>query len=445
VTNELLAGSSMAKSAVDMRLQETFIMADWDMANIWGVCAGNDGLPHFRHLHQCSHNPPYAVRLSGITDTGHIELSWNNPEHGSCGTLVGYAVLRNGDEIGFTTENSFIDISAENGTLNTYHVVAVYENTTGTAMSLPLELPTFLMPMLQITSIDHCSVVLSWEFSVPTPTIDNSVQNSRRYSTDGSRILRTLSSFHVYFGEELIAEVTENTYTHSSSHPTHPVSCGNNTYFYHIIAIFSDPDGERGSERIEVSLPTDHHFPVPTSLETTQVASGQVSLSWTEPAAGHCGTLVSYSVYFGVENTPTSNFMNTTETSMTIPGLVNGTTYFFVVRANYVEHTGTSGNSNTVFATPDPTSDSDMLAVPANTELLANFPNPFNPETFIRFALEKDDNVQIEIYNVRGQKVKTLLDTNLKAGYHQAVWNGTDQHGRDLSSGIYFYRMTSEK
>jgi ABC-type dipeptide/oligopeptide/nickel transport system permease subunit len=96
-----------------------------------------------------------------------------------------------------------------------------------------------------------------------------------------------------------------------------------------------------------------------------------------------------------------------------------------------------------VFASLDPTSDIDMNVIPAHTELLANYPNPFNPETVIRFTVEFPTDVSIDIYNVKGQRVHTILDGHVGAGYHQVVWDGTDDLGRDVSSGIYFYRMNA--
>lgn len=79
--------------------------------------------------------------------------------------------------------------------------------------------------------------------------------------------------------------------------------------------------------------------------------------------------------------------------------------------------------------------------VPAKDELFANFPNPFNPTTTIAFSLKQSGNVQLEIYNIKGQKVKTLINTELPADNHQVVWNGKDDSGKSSSSGIYFYKL----
>ncbi len=80
------------------------------------------------------------------------------------------------------------------------------------------------------------------------------------------------------------------------------------------------------------------------------------------------------------------------------------------------------------------------------TSLQQNYPNPFNPSTTIRFSLaEKDANVQLNIYNLKGQKVRTLVKGALDKGNHQVVWNGTDDSGRKVAGGIYIYRLMSGK
>jgi len=72
-----------------------------------------------------------------------------------------------------------------------------------------------------------------------------------------------------------------------------------------------------------------------------------------------------------------------------------------------------------------------------------NYPNPFNPYTTIRYTIGNVENVVINVYNVRGQRVRTLLNEQREPGHHSVIWNGTDDSGRALSSGIYFYRIVA--
>ena len=79
------------------------------------------------------------------------------------------------------------------------------------------------------------------------------------------------------------------------------------------------------------------------------------------------------------------------------------------------------------------------------TALSSNYPNPFNPSTNISFSLANPGEVSIQIFNQKGQLVKTLLNSSLPAGNHQLTWNGTDEQGAQVGSGVYFYRMKSGK
>lgn len=74
-----------------------------------------------------------------------------------------------------------------------------------------------------------------------------------------------------------------------------------------------------------------------------------------------------------------------------------------------------------------------------------NYPNPFNTSTLIRFGIPEAGKVTLKIYNSIGEQVKTLVDGNMSAGLHQVTWDATDNSGNGISSGIYFYRITSGK
>jgi hypothetical protein len=82
--------------------------------------------------------------------------------------------------------------------------------------------------------------------------------------------------------------------------------------------------------------------------------------------------------------------------------------------------------------------------LPSEFKLLQNFPNPFNATTQISFALPKDGNVSLKIYNVAGQLVKTY-DSFMTAGYRTITWDGTNKSGDDVASGVYFYNLKAEE
>jgi subtilisin-like proprotein convertase family protein len=80
-------------------------------------------------------------------------------------------------------------------------------------------------------------------------------------------------------------------------------------------------------------------------------------------------------------------------------------------------------------------------SLPQRTALAGNYPNPFNPRTKISFALARNEQVDLAIYDMRGRLVRTLVSEPLAAGQHEVVWNGTDEGGRQVSSGLYVYRL----
>ncbi|MDP8231947.1 MAG: T9SS type A sorting domain-containing protein, partial [Candidatus Zophobacter franzmannii] len=72
---------------------------------------------------------------------------------------------------------------------------------------------------------------------------------------------------------------------------------------------------------------------------------------------------------------------------------------------------------------------------------LNNYPNPFNPATTISFSLKEREMVTLSIYNLKGQKIRTLESAVLKSGQHSIIWSGDEQNGNVVSSGIYFYKL----
>ena len=82
-------------------------------------------------------------------------------------------------------------------------------------------------------------------------------------------------------------------------------------------------------------------------------------------------------------------------------------------------------------------------AIPSTTRLVQNYPNPFNPATQIAYELPEAGEVRLTIYNALGQEVRVLAQGRQEAGYYRVTWDGKDAAGRQVSSGLYFYRLTS--
>jgi hypothetical protein len=79
--------------------------------------------------------------------------------------------------------------------------------------------------------------------------------------------------------------------------------------------------------------------------------------------------------------------------------------------------------------------------IPDNFQLAQNYPNPFNPTTTIEYSLPRRSMVVVEIYNLLGRVVRTLVDEEKPAGIYRLSWDGTDADSRAVSSGVYLYRI----
>lgn len=85
----------------------------------------------------------------------------------------------------------------------------------------------------------------------------------------------------------------------------------------------------------------------------------------------------------------------------------------------------------------------DESVLPTSFELSQNFPNPFNPSTKIDYTLARKSHVELEVYNVLGQRVKTLVDDVREAGVWRVTWDGDNDFGTQVASGMYFYKLTA--
>jgi len=92
-----------------------------------------------------------------------------------------------------------------------------------------------------------------------------------------------------------------------------------------------------------------------------------------------------------------------------------------------------------------PVANDDAAVIPVGTRLTGNYPNPFNPQTTISYSLKEASALRIDIYNPKGQRVKTLVNEAKGSGKHTITWQGDDDNGRPVASGLYYYKMTADK
>ncbi|MFO7660912.1 MAG: FlgD immunoglobulin-like domain containing protein [Candidatus Cloacimonadaceae bacterium] len=146
-----------------------------------------------------------------------------------------------------------------------------------------------------------------------------------------------------------------------------------------------------------------------------------------------------YRVYIRWNN---FNFGNTTPTQSYSHTIQLTGTYQFYAKAVYLLDGSTetlSSSSDTLFL--DFTANEGESSIPLVFELKQNHPNPFNPDTRISFTLPETGNADLKIYNLKGQEVRTLVNESLGRGDHNVIWNGWDNNGKSVSSGVYYYRL----
>jgi hypothetical protein len=82
--------------------------------------------------------------------------------------------------------------------------------------------------------------------------------------------------------------------------------------------------------------------------------------------------------------------------------------------------------------------------LPEEFSLSQNYPNPFNPTTVIEFTVPSLSHISLVVYNLLGQEVTTLIDQPMSIGWYRASWDGLDENGHPVASGVYFYRMEAD-
>ncbi len=171
-----------------------------------------------------------------------------------------------------------------------------------------------------------------------------------------------------------------------------------------------------------------------------QIVDGTAELEW---AASTANDLAYYNVYRGATEDFVHNedsFIGESETSDFIDAAMAAGDNYYIVTAVDI-HDNESDASDAVSLTS--MSVDGGAGVPDVFALHQNFPNPFNPVTNIRFDVPENSMVSMAIYDLLGHKVRTLINYEMNAGFHSIQWNGTNDHGNPLASGMYIYRINA--
>ncbi len=137
---------------------------------------------------------------------------------------------------------------------------------------------------------------------------------------------------------------------------------------------------------------------------------------------------------------PATNSSTVREYSITDIDVEKGEVYSYWLET--VENNGNSHFNGPVKVTIGTGKKNDVEDICKVTELMPAYPNPFNPETKIQLSIKEGENGILEIFNIKGQTVKTY--DNLIEGEHTLTWNGTDNAGSSVASGVYFYRLSTQ-
>ncbi len=179
-------------------------------------------------------------------------------------------------------------------------------------------------------------------------------------------------------------------------------------------------------------------FVVPVAAspaEGTTITASSALLSWYLPTQGD---IANYEVQYS-DNADMNDAVNMKENTTThlIDGLELGKTYYWRVRS--LNSKGeTSAFSNIETFIPAGTTDAVMLKnIPTEYYLKQNYPNPFNPTTVLEFSIKESGYYSLDVFNILGAKVKTLVQQNLNAGVYNVTFEG-----KNLPSGIYIYRLS---
>jgi len=182
----------------------------------------------------------------------------------------------------------------------------------------------------------------------------------------------------------------------------------------------------------------------PYGIELEQV-QGQARLTWHHPDETY---LLGYDIYYYEDeevplkindNYIVSIYPNPPQYTLAIP--TDDGTYRYGVTAVYRTFRSPEPCYITIIIDGGSVIIGDSTDPLRATMLHGNYPNPFNPSTTIHFSLATASNVTLDIYNIRGQKVKSLVNGFLSSGEHSILWNGTDDSNRLVSSGLYLYQM----
>ena len=194
------------------------------------------------------------------------------------------------------------------------------------------------------------------------------------------------------------------------------------------------------------------------TIDVTMVNSDlQYSLEWTESLDPDQET-ITYLVYLSVgrygsrlvasvtDNAYTLSYAALSDTVFSkLPSIPRAQASFTVDATDGIDTVSVTGDQKVVVLDRGGFLSVENTGVPSQYALSDNYPNPFNPSTRIQFQLPQSATVNLVIYNMVGQEIKRITMTNLNAGYHNVMWNATNNDGAPVSNGVYLYQLQTDQ
>ena len=355
-----------------------------------------------------------------------ISLSWNPPTYDNT-EFLGYRVYKdniviNDELLNFETTN-FIDTEIIPAMMYYYYITALYTDGESTRSniidiytdnSVP---PPILGPPLKFDGYETMSPngrFLIWD----PPIYESATLIGYKLYRNGVVIKEINNTYEVFYTDSDITEIgllqyyATAVYTLAESKPS---SCYTTIVHEYSPPILGAPLNFTGTE-----TPDDK----------------EIYLTWETPEYAYT-TFSSYRIYKNqVVITEIDDIHVTTFTDRNI--LEEGLLVYYAT-AIYAD-----GESEPSQIYETYVFDADKINLPSDTMLGKNYPNPFNPNTTIHFELHRASAIKLDVYNVKGQFIISLIDDYLERGVHKIQWMGKDENGQSVSSGVYFYRLKTD-
>ncbi|MCK5158346.1 MAG: T9SS type A sorting domain-containing protein, partial [Candidatus Heimdallarchaeota archaeon] len=352
---------------------------------------------------------PHAVSSFKVEveDFNNVNLSWNFDENTP--DALSIVIFRDGAEIVqlLPSNTEYMDEDVEEGN----HQYEIYVTYTGYENS--------------VSRFAEADVILS----NPTELSYNfgDVYNVLDLNWIAPQLLRSLTGYQIYRDDELLEEISIQTTFEDTDVP-------NGIHTYKVRAVFGAGNFSDFSNELEIWIANE----APLNFDGVLQGEHSVNLSWESPNPDN-PNITGYNLY---RNEELIAELDAESTSYLDENLEDDEYNYYVTAIYYDLFESEASDIFNITITGS----SNNTLILAVTELVGNYPNPFNPITTINYSLADEGDVELTVYNIKGQKVSILVNEIKDSGHYQAVWDGTDNNKKQVASGVYFYRLsTGEK